>query len=46
MTEKNILDLLDQLRDCEYCGDLIPFHQMAEHQSWCVPMIVKGETDH
>jgi len=38
--------LLEQLKDCKYCGDLIPYHLMTEHQSWCIPMIEKGESGH
>ena len=29
----------NQMRECEYCGDLIPKQQMAEHVAWCKPMI-------
>jgi len=38
--------LLSQLDECKYCGDLCPYHQMAEHQTWCIPMIVIGESEH
>jgi hypothetical protein len=31
--------ILDQIADCEYCGDGIAKDQMTAHLEWCKPMI-------
>ena len=35
--------IMNQIEDCEYCGDGIPKDQMAEHVAWCKPMIEGDE---